>query len=143
MNREIKVQFIVDNKHLSASYTLTEVLNAYDEKVFEDMEGPCTCMLTESTNHCEGDCSKYEKSVITGQRQFTGLTDKNNKEVFEGDVYHQGDMNIKYVVVWHDTGFKGKQIGSSSFAGLEYWKDRIEIIGNIYETPELSNPPTP
>lgn len=69
--------------------------------------------------------------------QWTGLKDKNGVEIFEGDVYHQGDPNIKYVVVWHDTGLKGKQLGSSSYAGISYWQDRIEIIGNIHLNPEL------
>jgi hypothetical protein len=65
--------------------------------------------------------------------QFTGLHDKNGKEIYESDIFHMGDQNITYTVVWHDTGFKGKQNGSSSFAGLEHWQERIEVISNIYE----------
>lgn len=69
--------------------------------------------------------------------QYTGLKDKNGKEIFESDIYHMGDRNITYTVVWHDTGLIGKQNSSSSYAGLEHWRDRIEVIGNIYENPEL------
>ena len=69
--------------------------------------------------------------------QYTGLKDKNGKEIYEGDIYHQGDKNILYVVVWHDTSFIGKQLKSSSYAGLTYWLDRIEVIGNIYDNPDL------
>ncbi|PAE17258.1 hypothetical protein CHH91_04425 [Virgibacillus sp. 7505] len=68
--------------------------------------------------------------------QYTGLKDKNGKEIYEGDVYHQGDPKITYTVVWHDTGFKGKQNSSSSYAGLEHWQERIEVVGNIYEPKE-------
>jgi hypothetical protein len=68
---------------------------------------------------------------------FTGIYDKKGNPIYEGDIYHQGDKNIKYVVVWHDSGLIGKQCGSSSYAGLEYWKDKIEVIGNIYENADL------
>ena len=67
--------------------------------------------------------------------QYTGLKDKNGKEIYEGDIYHAGDPSITYTVVWHDAGLIGKQNGSSSYAGLSHWQDRIEVIGNIYENP--------
>lgn len=69
--------------------------------------------------------------------QFTGMVDKDGNKIFEGDFYNMGDLNILYLVVWHDSGFKGKQLGSSSYAGLGYWQDKIEIIGNIHDNPEL------
>lgn len=65
--------------------------------------------------------------------QYTGLKDKEGKKLYEGDIYHMGDPNITYTVVWHDCGLIGKQNGSSSYAGLNHWQDKIEIIGNIHE----------
>jgi len=41
------------------------------------------------------------------------------------------------LVVWHDTGLIGKQIGSSSYAGLEFYLSDIEVIGNRFENPDL------
>ena len=73
--------------------------------------------------------------------QYTGLLDKNGVEIYEGDIYTQGDKNIKYVVVFKSAKFAGKQVGNESLAGLSYWQDRIEVIGNIHENPELLEAP--
>ena len=70
--------------------------------------------------------------------QYTGLKDKNSKEIYEGDIFHLGDPNITYTVVYFDTAFRGKQNGSSSYVGLDDWKGCIEVIGNIYES-EVTN----
>lgn len=69
--------------------------------------------------------------------QFTGQKDKNGVEIYEGDIYHHGDPRITYTVVWVDSGLMGKQNSSTSYAGLKSWCDQIEVIGNIYENPEL------
>ena len=69
--------------------------------------------------------------------QFTGLKDIHGREIYQDDIYIMGDFNIKYRVVWHDSGFMGNQIGNTSYAGLEHWKDTISIIGNIFENPEI------
>lgn len=87
------------------------------------------------SNKTDEDGWPYE--VDANILQYTGITDKDGKELCEGDIYHQGDPNIRYVVVWNDTGLMGKQIGSNSYAGLSYWKDKIELLGNSYENPEL------
>ena len=70
---------------------------------------------------------------FSGLMQYTGQKDKNGKEVYEGDIFHLGDPNITYTIVYFDTAFRGKQNGASSYVGLDGWKDCIEVIGNIYE----------
>ena len=66
--------------------------------------------------------------------QYTGMHDRSGKEIYEGDIFHLGDPNIRYVVVYRDCGLIGRQIGSSSTVGIPYWSDSITIIGNLYET---------
>ena len=69
--------------------------------------------------------------------QFTGLTDKNGVQLFEGDIFHIGDRLLTYTVIWEDCGLKGKQNGSSCRIGLEYWKNAITIVGNVHDNHEM------
>lgn len=69
--------------------------------------------------------------------QYTGLQDRNGVDIYEGDIYHQGDKNIRYIVVWKDTGLIGKQLGTNSYSGLQYWSDKIEVIGTRFDNPDL------
>ena len=64
--------------------------------------------------------------------QYTGLKDKNGKEIYEGDI-----VKWKYIIdkVFFDEkngGYIGEsiQINHSTL-------DEIEVVGNIYENPEL------
>lgn len=81
--------------------------------------------------------------------QYTGLKDKNGKEIYEGDIVETCEHK-KQLVVWHNNGFKLKYTYSRTYQGEPYtetthlelgdtssrrWGD--EVIGNIYENPEL------
>jgi hypothetical protein len=64
--------------------------------------------------------------------QFTGLTDKNGKEIYEGDIINDDGliMKIEFVIAsFCKCNEKGNWIIHSH--------DQIEVIGNIYENPEL------
>lgn len=71
--------------------------------------------------------------------QCTGLKDKNRKEIYEGDIFSLGDKKILYIVEWNDTGLTGRQYDNRSYVGLRWWRNNIEIIGNIHSNPELLN----
>jgi uncharacterized phage protein (TIGR01671 family) len=73
--------------------------------------------------------------------QFTGLLDKNGKEIYEGDILKLEDATAK-VVFWERPPEFGLDYRHNEDKWCEDWNlsddsERMEIISNIYEHPEL------
>lgn len=78
--------------------------------------------------------------------QFTGLLDKNGKEIFEGDIVKFRDIDNSLPeeilpVIWDEKacGFVCRDSQHSKGIDMASSYDTIsgEIIGNVYENPEL------
>lgn len=75
--------------------------------------------------------------------QCTGFKDKNGKLIYEGDiVYKKGSKNWKkeklYSIVIYDNMYGHFNISDENgIHNIPQNKDNIEVIGNIYENPEL------
>jgi uncharacterized phage protein (TIGR01671 family) len=85
----------------------------------------------------EGEVYFEEDNILM---QFTGLKDKNGKEIYEGDIIKDKDKKV-YKVEW-DYNYAGfapfcEQIFSAPDTYSEWNLGEIEIIGNIYENKEL------
>jgi uncharacterized phage protein (TIGR01671 family) len=84
--------------------------------------------------------------------QFTGLKDKNGRKIYEGDIVRSAptpDLSVPFIiakVVWEqdvfsdgDPAFKMFHQQSGHTTSFKQMKNRepFEVIGNIYENPEL------
>lgn len=86
------------------------------------------------------DTVSYRKFEDIDLMQYTGLKDKNNKEIYEGDILFESFGERYYKVVFENGGFRTEFEGyfdEYSFDLIDVVLDLCEIIGNIYENPEL------
>lgn len=75
--------------------------------------------------------------------QYTGLHDKNGKEIYEGDILSAVDVYGRYqgyVSWWKDRwvlSYKVKQTPQLQHQSLMTVANNKEVIGNIYENPDI------
>lgn len=69
--------------------------------------------------------------------QYTGLKDKNGKEIYDGDIVEE--PGSRYEVVYHADGFYMRNMyePDNILIQLRHGYLHCEVIGNIYENPEL------
>lgn len=86
------------------------------------------------------ECFPYDfiKSKNLVPVQYTGIKDMNGKEIYDGDILFDGDKKY-YKVVFENGSYRAEYTDGFE----EYSLDLIdvahccEIVGNIYENPEL------
>ncbi|MCM1356446.1 MAG: YopX family protein [Staphylococcus sp.] len=83
--------------------------------------------------------------------QFTGLLDRNGKEIYEGDIITVRG-NYPRVILWDKVSWaimpcelynnKHFWLMNLQHPGSDWWEefaDEMEIVGNIHDNPELMN----
>ena len=115
------------------------------------------CFIIEDLFICdEYNCTGAVNSMVIPETvgQYTGLTDKNGKKIFEGDIVKITDENVDFETKayiefgnpngQYNWGWQLVPLERKPFAvDILHWVEMeetgafVEIIGNIYDNPEL------
>lgn len=117
MMREIKFRFIYksENKYCHKVYSLKQLI----ERPLAEL------------------CDVHNDWELVETLQYTGLKDKNGKEIWEGDILNCGEYDFIYIVALNDRGcfiaHHPEILEDFFFLDALTFK----IIGNIYENKDL------
>jgi uncharacterized phage protein (TIGR01671 family) len=114
---------------------------------------PLQCVIIPDGESKVGDMGAYRKEYVYKEpdgyeiMQFTGLKDKNGKEIYEGDIITEGMLaSDRFGTINYKVHFREDLPGCVCFSeqpiywsGSYYDLSKMEIIGNIYENPEPLN----
>jgi len=141
MNREIKLQLIYDRTGELSTPMPHGVKATPNPYIFTISTGDLQGVLTKLS---WGVNNKYWKLRVI--REFTGLHDKNGKEIYEGDIIishgyirHAGGKEDKPPYKFEVTFDECCDHDGNGTLGwnLDPYELDYEVIGNIYENPEL------
>lgn len=88
---------------------------------------------------------EWQETEVEAVEQYTGLKDKNGKEIYEGDIL--GGIWESGFISWCEKckqlQYHSADIGCMACSGDVYWYElaeddgKLEVIGNIHENADL------
>lgn len=133
--REIKFRaWDKENEHMVYS----DKYECYYNFSFDSKTGNLTCAV----NYCHCDIFGDEHddwNELDNIMQYTGITDKNDKGIYDGDICKCIDEDGLYQVKCDPdiAAFVFVQHDRTMFSFGDYSGRDFEVVGNIYENPEL------
>lgn len=142
MNRELKFRafdkltnkMVVTGFHIFGEVTMFGVLSTH---IFENLGNK------EYGSALEMELARQDDIVIM---QYTGLKDKNGKEIYEGDIIRSDTSGHYWKVCFgysfNFTGWYGQSVGNGEKTPIntDFQSDinsAIALVGNIHENPEI------
>lgn len=131
MMRELRFRYWDEWGKKLVLFTLADIANGFDE-------GYSMMCLPNTASWAEGSEPQLEDAII---EQFTGLTDKRGKDIYEGDIVIFDNTKIgggrwTGEVIWNsDQSLGGLEWGLQTKTGYLHtdFLGELEVIGNIHE----------
>lgn len=111
-----------------------EWVEGYYQKRF-DLDGSEQHLIFWSKSYTVWEYAEIDPDTLC---QYTGLTDKNGKEIWENDIVELPDEEGYFTCEWEEDAARFVMNGDGLTVDFDnYWSYQTEVAGNIFDNPEL------
>lgn len=111
-----------------------EWVEGYYQKRF-DLDGSEQHLIFWSKSYTVWEYAEIDPDTLC---QYTGLTDKNDKKIWENDIVELPDGEGYFTCEWEEGTARFVMNGDGLTVDFDnYWSYQTEVAGNIFDNPEL------